>query len=176
MSRSTPCNNSKPSLPFRLMESFYDFNAHDIAGKKRSMNEFRDRVVLVVNTASACGFTPQYKGLQDLHSTYEEKGLSILGFPCNQFGRQESADNPEIQEFCTINYGVTFTLFAKINVNGEDAHPLYKFLKEQLKGTLTNEIKWNFTKFLLDREGKPIKRFPPPTVPIKIEPEIQKLL
>ncbi len=157
-------------------ESFYQFKANSLAGKEISMKSYEGKVVLVVNTASKCGFTPQYEGLEKLYKTYKDKGLVILGFPCNQFGSQEPGTETQIGEFCSVNYGVTFPLFSKVEVNGDDAHPIYKFLKVQLPGNLGNDIKWNFTKFLLDQKGNPVKRYGSTTKPIDISEDIEKLL
>ncbi len=165
--------NAKDS---KSTENFYQFNAKSLQGKDISMKNYEGKVVLIVNTASKCGFTPQYKGLEELYKKYQDKGLVILGFPCNQFAGQEPGNETQISEFCSLNYGVTFPLFSKINVNGKNAHPLYKFLKVQLPGTLGNEIKWNFTKFLLDRKGNPVKRFGSTTKPEDITADIEKLL
>ena len=140
---------------------FYDFEAVKMNGQTIKMEEHKGKVVLVVNTASKCGFTPQLSGLEELYQKYEKDGLIILGFPCNQFAHQDPADNKEISEFCLLNYGVTFPMFEKIEVNGEGAHPIYRFLKEQAHGKLGNEIKWNFTKFLIDRDGNVVERFEP---------------
>jgi len=156
--------------------NFYQFKAVSLAGKETSMKEYAGKVVLVVNTASKCGFTPQYKGLEKLYSEYKEKGLVILGFPCNQFANQEPGSAEEISKFCTLNYGVDFPLFMKIDVNGDKADPLYKYLKAELPGTLGNDIKWNFTKFLIDRKGKPIKRYGSMVKPEDISKDIEKLL
>ena len=156
--------------------SFYDFKAIKMNGQEISMEEYKGKVVLVVNTASKCGFTPQLKGLEALYNKYEQKGLVILGFPCNQFANQDPAENKEISEFCLINYGVTFPMFQKIEVNGKNEHPLYHYLKEQAHGTFGNDIKWNFTKFLIDREGNVRERFAPMKKPESIEKEIQKYL
>jgi glutathione peroxidase len=156
--------------------NFYQFNAKSLQGKDILMNSYEGKVVLIVNTASKCGFTPQYEGLQNLYKTFNDKGLVILGFPCNQFASQEPGSAEEISKFCTLNYKVTFPLFSKIEVNGENAHPLYKYLKTVIPGTLGNEIKWNFTKFLLDRHGKPIKRYAPTTEPKDITADIERLL
>jgi len=155
---------------------FYDFNATAIDGREIPMEEYKGKVVLVVNTASKCGLTPQFKELEELYQKYKNEGFEILGFPCNQFANQESGSNEEIQEFCQINYGVTFTMFEKIEVNGENAHPLYKYLKDEKSSLLGKEIKWNFAKFLIDREGNVYKRYSPTTVPIKLDKEIAKLL
>lgn len=156
--------------------NFYQFNAASLQGKDISMEEYKGKVVLVVNTASKCGFTPQYEGLEALYKKYSSKGLVILGFPCNQFASQEPGNAEEISKFCTLKYGVTFPMFAKIEVNGDNAHPLYKYLKKTLPGTITNEIKWNFTKFLLDRNGNPVQRYAPTVKPEDITADIEKLL
>ena len=159
-----------------MKQNFYEFKATSLQGKEVSMESYKGKVVLIVNTASKCGFTPQYEGLEKLYKDYKDKGLVILGFPCNQFGKQEPGSEKEISEGCLINYGVSFPMFSKIDVNGTNAHPLYKFLKSELKGTITNGIKWNFTKFLLDKNGNPVKRFAPTTVPDKLRSDIEKLL
>jgi glutathione peroxidase len=156
--------------------NFYQFTARSLQGKDISMDSYRGKVVLIVNTASKCGFTPQYKGLEELHQTYKDKGLVIIGFPCNQFGNQEPGSDTDISEGCLINYGVSFQMFSKIEVNGENAHPLYKFLKNKVPGFLGKKIKWNFTKFLIDKTGKPVKRFSPATVPEKLVNDIEALL
>lgn len=156
--------------------SFYDFSAKGMNGKEVNMNNYRGKVVLIVNTASKCGLTPQFKGLEELYQEYKNSGLEILGFPCNQFANQDSGSNEEINEFCQLNYGVTFTMFEKIDVNGENAHPLYKFLKNESKGVFSKEIKWNFTKFLIDANGNIIKRYAPTTSPLKLKSDIEKLL
>ncbi len=158
------------------MVGFYDLKATSLQGKEISMEDYRGKVVLVVNTASKCGFTPQYEGLQKLYETYKDQGLEILGFPCNQFGKQEPGTADEIGEFCRINYGVTFQMFEKIDVNGDDTHPVYVFLKDQLPGKLGKKIKWNFTKFLIDRDGRPHKRYSSSTKPEKLVREIEALL
>ena len=159
------------------MQTFYDFNATDIIGETKSMSEYKGKVVLVVNVASECGFTPQYKGFQKLYETYREQGLEILAFPCNQFKEQESGTHKEIQNFCNVNYGITFPLFEKIEVNGEKTHPLYVFLKEEATGFMwTKSIKWNFTKFLIDRDGNVISRYGSATKPESIEDDIIRLL
>lgn len=157
--------------------SFYDFEANGLNGEKISMEEFKGKTILVVNTASACGLTPQYKGLEKLYQKYKDKGLVVLGFPCNQFGNQESGTSEEIQEFCQVNYGVSFPMFEKIKVNGSSAHPLFKFLKsKQGGGIFGSKIKWNFTKFLINKNGVPKKRFGPTTIPKDLEKHIEKLL
>ncbi len=159
------------------MATVYDFTVKDIAGKPVPLDRFRGQVLLVVNVASECGFTPQYKGLEALYQRYHARGLDILGFPCNQFGGQEPGTEKEIAQFCELNYGVTFPLFAKIDVNGEAAAPLYKFLKSEKPGLLGSEaIKWNFTKFLVDRDGKPLKRYAPNDTPESLAGDIEKAL
>jgi len=158
-------------------QSFYDFNATKIDGQKVSMSTYKNKVVLVVNVASECKFTPQYEGLQKLFNTYKQEEFIILGFPCNQFREQEKASNKEIQFFCTSNYKVSFDMFEKIDVNGDNAHPLYKYLKKQATGFLwTESIKWNFTKFLIDKRGKVIRRYGSITTPEEIEKDIKVLL
>ncbi len=158
-------------------KSLYEFSALTAAGKEVHMADFAGKVILVVNTASKCGLTPQYEGLEILYKKYKDKGLMILGFPCNQFADQEPGNDEEIQSFCKINYGVSFPIFSKIDVNGKNVHPLFKFLKSSLPGLLGSKIiKWNFTKFLINREGKPVKRFGPQEVPESFEKDIQALL
>lgn len=159
-----------------MKNTFYQFKAISLQGKEISMDEFKGKTVLVVNTASKCGLTPQFEGLEALNQKYKDKGLVILGFPCNQFGNQEPGDEQSISEGCVINYGVSFQMFSKVDVNGENAHPIYKYLKKQLPGFLGSRIKWNFTKFLIDPTGKPIKRFSPTTKPEKIEKYLEKQL
>lgn len=159
------------------MKTFYDFNATSIIGENISMEHYKGKVVLVVNVASNCGFTPQYKGLQELYENHEDNNFTILGFPSNQFGEQEPGTAKEIKTFCTVNFDVTFPLFEKIDVNGENTHPLYKFLKSEATGILWTEgIKWNFTKFLVDKKGKVITRYGSSTKPKDIEADILKLL
>ncbi|MGX7741317.1 glutathione peroxidase [Rhodopseudomonas parapalustris] len=158
------------------MASIYDFTAKSLAGKDVALKQFEGQVLLIVNTASACGFTPQYKGLEALQQTYGPRGFSVLGFPCNQFGAQESGDEAQIAQFCSVNYGVTFPMFAKIDVNGAGAHPLYKFLKDEKGGLLGSAIKWNFTKFLVDRSGRVVSRHAPTTTPEALSKEIETLL
>lgn len=155
---------------------FYEFEAIDINGKNISMSEYKGKVVIVVNTASKCGLTPQYKGLEELYKKYKDQGLEILGFPCNQFAGQEPGEEGEIQSFCELNYGVTFKMFSKIKVNGDDAHPLWKFLKEEQGGLISSAIKWNFTKFLIDRDGNVVERYAPKDSPEKMEEKIVELL
>ena len=159
------------------MASVYDFTAETIAGASKPLSAYRGQVLLIVNTASKCGFTPQYEGLETLHETYAEQGLAVLGFPCNQFGAQEPGDAAEIANFCSLTYDVTFPMFAKIEVNGEGTHPLYRYLKHEAKGVLgTERIKWNFTKFLIDRDGKVVARYAPTAKPEALKPAIEKLL
>lgn len=155
---------------------FYDFKARSLQGEEIDFSDYKGQVVLVVNTASQCGFTPQYEGLQELHEKYQPEGLTILAFPCNQFGKQEPGTADEIARGCLVNYGVSFQVFDKVAVNGAQAHPVFRFLKRQLPGVLGGRIKWNFTKFLLDRDGVPVKRFTPMTKPEKIEQDILNLL
>jgi len=154
----------------------YQFTATNLQGKEINTTIYSGKVVLVVNTASKCGLTPQYEGLEKLYKEYKDKGLVILGFPCNQFGNQEPGSEKEISEGCLINYGVSFPMFAKIEVNGSNAHPIYKYLKNELSGFPGNNIKWNFTKFIIDKKGNPIKRFSPLTKPEKMRSIIEKLL
>jgi glutathione peroxidase len=159
------------------MSSIYDFKVKTIEGKETTLAPYKGKVMLIVNVASKCGYTPQYDGLQTLYEKYHEKGLVILGFPCNQFANQEPGTEEEIQHFCRVNFGVTFPMFSKIEVNGENTPPLYAYLKSEQTGILgTEAIKWNFTKFLVDREGKVVARFGPSTKPNEIEEEIEKLL
>lgn len=155
---------------------FYNFEAKNLQGRNISMSSYKGKTVLVVNTASKCGLTPQFEGLEELYKKYSDDGLVILGFPCNQFANQEPGDEKSISEGCLINYGVTFPMFSKVEVNGENAHPLYKYLKSELKGVLGGKIKWNFTKFLIDANGVPQKRFAPTTTPEKIEKYIKQML
>ena len=159
------------------MASIYDFTARDIDGNERSLTEFRGKALLVVNVASKCGFTPQYEGLEALQKAWSDRGFEVLGFPCDQFGHQEPGDEKDIREFCTLNYGVSFPMFAKIDVNGENAHPLYRWLKAEKKGLLGTEgIKWNFTKFLVDREGQVVERYAPTDTPEKIGKDLPAVL
>ena len=155
----------------------YDLSVKDIKKEDHSLGEYQGKVMLIVNTASKCGFTPQYKGLQALYDQYHVRGLEVLGFPCNQFGAQEPGENEEIASFCELNFGVNFPLFDKVDVNGENAHPLYRYLSEAKPGLLnTKAIKWNFTKFLVDRQGNGVERFAPNTEPKDISAAIEKLL
>ena len=159
------------------MSELYDIPLQTLTGQDTTLGEHRGQVLLIVNTASACGLTPQYEGLQKLHETYAERGLVVLGFPCNQFGEQEPGSHEEIATFCQKNYGVSFPMFAKIEVNGEGTHPLYQALKSAKPGLLGSEkIKWNFTKFLVNREGEVVDRFAPTTAPDKLTKAIEKLL
>ena len=155
---------------------FYDFDAKTLHGKVMKFDNYKNKVVLVVNTASKCGFTPQYAGLEQLYEKYKDQGLVILGFPCNQFGKQEPGSAKEIEQGCLINYGVTFQMFDKVEVNGKGAHPLFNYLKSELPGTFGKKIKWNFTKFLIDQDGHPVKRFASAYKPEKIEKYVQKLV
>jgi len=159
------------------MASLYDLSVDDIKGKPVKLSKYKGKVLLIVNTASECGFTPQYKGLEQLFQKLHGKGLEVLGFPCNQFGAQEPGDEKAIEQFCEINYGVTFPMFAKIDVNGDDASPLFKHLKSAKKGILGSEaIKWNFTKFLVDRDGNVVERYAPKTEPKELENDVRTLL
>jgi glutathione peroxidase len=156
--------------------SFYDYTVKGRAGEDVSLSDYKGKVLLVVNTATGCGFTPQYEGLQKLYDTHKDKGFEVLDFPCNQFANQAPGTNEEIQSFCTLNYGTTFPRFSKIDVNGKNASDLYKFLKKQKGSVLGSSIKWNFTKFLIDREGNVVKRFAPADTPESIESDIVALL
>jgi len=159
------------------MGTIYDFSAQALQGRETPLAEFSGQVLLVVNTASKCGFTPQYEGLEALYRKYSPKGLVVLGFPCNQFGAQEPGDASEIAQFCSRTYDVTFPMFAKVDVNGPSTHPLFEYLKSEEPGVLgTEAIKWNFTKFLVNRKGAVVARFAPTTTPKEIEAEIEKLL
>jgi glutathione peroxidase len=156
--------------------NIYDIQVKDAKGNQVSMKEYEGKVLLIVNTATGCGFTPQYDGLQDLYEAYQDKGFEILDFPCNQFGNQAPGTEEEIGSFCQSRYGITFPMFAKIDVNGEKEDPLFTYLKSQQGGLLGSKIKWNFTKFLVDRNGTVIERFAPTTEPAKIENSIKKIL
>jgi glutathione peroxidase len=158
------------------MAGIYDFSARSLAGEEIPLKQFEGKVLLIVNTASACGFTPQYKGLEVLHQELAPRGFAVLGFPCNQFGGQEPGDAAEIAQFCASNYGITFPMFAKVDVNGDSAHPLFKYLKNQKAGLLGPSIKWNFTKFLVDRSGKVVARHAPTARPESLTREIEVLL
>lgn len=159
-----------------MENNIYEFTAKSIDGKVVSLNEYQGKVILIVNTASKCGFTSQYAGLQNLYETYKDKGFIVLGFPSNQFGSQEPGNEKSIQEFCQVNYGVTFPLFAKIDVNGKNAHPLYKYLTTVKSSLFGSSIKWNFTKFLINRKGIPVERYASITAPKKIAKDIEKLI
>ncbi len=160
-----------------MMTDVYGFAAKSIDGREVSLGDWRDKVLLIVNTASKCGFTPQYEGLEALQKKYGPQGFSVLGFPCNQFGSQEPGDEAEIANFCKLTYDVDFPMFAKVDVNGDAAHPLFKALKKAAPGLLGSEgIKWNFTKFLIDRKGEVVERFAPTTKPEALSGEIEKLL
>ncbi len=156
--------------------NFYDFEALDMRGNPVKLSDYAGKTVLVVNTATQCGLTPQFEGLENLYQKYKSEHFVILGFPCNQFANQEPGDNESIAQTCSINYGVTFPLFGKIDVNGKNAHPLFTYLKDELGGVLTDDIKWNFTKFLIDKNGNPVKRFVPITKPESIEPTVKQVL
>ena len=159
------------------MKDLYNFNVATITGQEQSMSIYKGKVLLIVNVASECGFTPQYEGLQKLYESYHDQGFEILAFPCNQFGGQEPGTPKQIQNFCKVNFGVTFPLFAKIDVNGENTHPLYTYLKDKAPGLMgTKSIKWNFTKFLIDKEGNVINRYGSSTKPEKISKDIEALL
>jgi glutathione peroxidase len=159
-----------------MEKEFYSQSAISLQGKEIGMQTYQGKIVLVVNTASKCGFTPQYGDLETLYQNYKDKGLVVLGFPCNQFGNQEPGTEKDIAEGCLVNYGVTFPMFSKIEVNGDNAHPIYKYLKAKLPGIFGKRVQWNFTKFLIDQNGNPVKRFAPLTKPQKIAKDIEKLL
>jgi len=154
----------------------YDYKVEDNKGNLLDMKQYEGKVLLIVNTATGCGFTPQYNGLQDLYDKYKDKGFEILDFPCNQFGHQAPGDSDEIATFCTMRYGITFQQFSKVDVNGKNEEPLYTYLKKQKNGIMGNNIKWNFTKFLIDSKGNVVERFAPTVEPKKIEEYISKLL
>ncbi len=159
------------------MSALYDISINTIDGKTQSLADYRGKVLLIVNVASRCGFTPQYTGLENLWKTYGKRGLVVMGFPCNQFGAQEPGDEAEIAQFCSLTYDVTFPMFAKLDVNGSDTHPLYEHLKSAAPGLLGIEmVKWNFTKFLVDRDGKVVSRYAPNTAPEELAGDIEKLL
>lgn len=158
------------------MTTLYRFSASTLSGREQSLSEYRGKLLLVVNTASKCGFTPQFAGLERLYSTHSADGLEVLGFPCDQFAGQEFDDAAQIAEFCTLNYGVTFPMFAKVDVNGDDAHPLFAWLRTEAPGPLGDAIEWNFTKFLVDREGRVVRRYAPKVEPSAIEADILALL
>ncbi len=156
--------------------TIYDFTVPTSNGQEQSLADYKGKVVLIVNTASQCGFTPQYEGLEILHNNYSERGLVVVAMPCNQFGAQEPGNNDSIQEFCQLNYGLSFPVMGKIDVNGAAQHPLYRYLTKQAKGLITDSIKWNFTKFLVNREGQVIERFASVTKPDALAKHIEKLL
>ncbi|KIQ95553.1 hypothetical protein LH47_00370 [Anoxybacillus thermarum] len=157
--------------------SIYDFHVRTIQGEEQSLAQYKGTVLLIVNTASKCGLTPQYEQLQQLYDKYKDHGFVVLGFPCNQFGNQEPGSEEDISQFCQLNYGVTFPMFAKVDVNGPNAHPLFTYLTEQAPGVLgTKAVKWNFTKFLVDRKGQVVARFAPTTKPFELEQHIESLL
>ena len=158
------------------MATIYDFKALDNKGKELDFAQFEGKVLMIVNTASKCGFTPQYDGLEALNKKYKDQGLVIIGFPCDQFAHQEPGTDEEIAEFCRLNHGVTFQLMSKIEVNGKNAHPIYEYLKGAAKGTFCNAIKWNFTKFLISRDGQTVKRYAPTVKPEDMEKDIVELL
>ncbi|WP_152656145.1 glutathione peroxidase [Oceanobacillus sp. CFH 90083] len=158
------------------MTNIYDFSVKEMNGEEKSLSDYKEKVLLIVNTASKCGFTPQFEGLQKLYEKYEEQDFEILGFPCNQFGHQDPGADEEIKQFCQQNYGVTFQMFSKIDVKGKNAHPLFDFLTREQKGILGEQIKWNFTKFLIDKDGQVVKRFGPQKNPDMIEQDIKALL
>jgi len=159
------------------MTTAYDFSAKTITGSEQSLSDFKGKVTLLVNVASKCGFTPQYKGLEAIHKQYSGKGFAVLGFPCDQFGHQEPGDEQEIMNFCSLTYDVSFPMFAKIKVNGDDAHPLYKHIKSEATGLLGTEgIKWNFTKFLIGKDGQVVKRYGSMDKPEDIAKDVEKLL
>ncbi|WP_278800820.1 glutathione peroxidase [Marinobacter nauticus] len=158
-------------------ETIYSFSAKDIKGQEVSLDDYRGKVLLIVNTASKCGFTPQFEGLQSLHEELGERGFEVLGFPCNQFMNQDPDNDDAISQFCSLNYGVSFPMFAKIEVNGDGTHPLFRFLKREAKGLMGSEkVKWNFTKFLVNREGQVVRRYAPTAKPADIRADIEKLL
>jgi len=157
--------------------SIYEFNATNIKGEEVNLSDYEGKVLLIVNTASKCGFTPQFEGLENLHKELEDQGLIILGFPCNQFGSQDPGVDEQIEEFCQLNYGVSFPMFSKIEVNGSGAHPLYAYMKKEARGLLGSKtIKWNFTKFLVNRKGQVVERYAPNDKPKSIKADVQKLL
>ena len=159
------------------MSGVYDFEVNRLSGERIGLNEYKGKVLLIVNTASQCGFTPQYAGLEELYGKFKQQGLEVLGFPCNQFGKQEPGDSDEIREFCSLNYGVSFPMFEKIDVNGDAAHPLYRYLKNAAPGFLgSKRVKWNFTKFLVNRDGGVLKRYGSSVKPEQLEAEIEAAL
>lgn len=160
-----------------MSEDIYGFSPLDPSGKAKTLEDYRGQVLLIVNTASKCGFTPQFAGLEELYKQYKDRGFTILGFPCNQFGAQDPGSNGEIMEFCQLNYGVSFPMFGKLEVNGSDADPLFQYLKAEAPGSLgTERIKWNFTKFLINRKGIVEKRYAPTSKPVAIGKDVERLL
>ena len=159
-----------------MNENAYQFNFSQLDGEEISLSQFKGKAILIVNTASFCGLTYHYSGLEKLYQKYKERGLVIIGFPCNQFGKQEPGTSEEIKDFCNLNYDVTFLMSTKVDVNGKNAHPLFKYLKSELKGKLTDSVKWNFTKFLIDRDGIPFKRFSSTVEPEDISASIEEVL
>ena len=160
-----------------MTKNIYEFTCEDSSGQKIELSSYQGKVLLIVNTASQCGFTPQYEGLEKLQQTFSDENFSVLAFPCNQFGGQEPGTNEEITEFCKLNYNNNFPIFSKVDVKGDDAHPLFSFLTREKKGLLgTENIKWNFTKFLVNKEGEPVSRYAPSTTPEKIQSDIENLL
>ncbi|TSB45248.1 glutathione peroxidase [Alkalicoccobacillus porphyridii] len=156
--------------------SVYDFTVKSSKGEEISLSQYEGKALLIVNTATKCGFATQFDGLEKLHQDYADRGFEVLGFPCNQFMNQEPVEDDEMENVCKVNFGVNFPLFARVDVNGSDAHPLYQHLKKSQKGTIGSDVKWNFTKFLVNQQGEVIERFAPTTKPEKIQPEIEKLL
>ena len=160
-----------------IKKNIYNFSCKDNSGNEQNLSDYEGQTLLIVNTASKCGFTPQYTGLEELYAKYKDSGFCILGFPCNQFGDQEPGSAEEIKEFCSLNFGITFPIFDKIEVKGNQAHPLYKFLTSEKKGLLgTESIKWNFTKFLINKTGEPVARYAPNTTPDKIAKDIEEII
>lgn len=159
-----------------MLMSVFDYNATTIQGVEKPLEDYKGKVLLIVNTASECGFTPQFEGLQNLYEEYKDRDLEVLGFPCNQYGKQDPGENSEIEEYCKINYGVTFQMFDKVDVKGDNAHPLFTYLTSEAKGMVTKEIKWNFTKFLINKDGEVVDRYAPQTKPDKITGDIEALL
>ena len=160
-----------------MTKNIYEFSCEDSSGQTIDLSDFKGKTLLIVNTASQCGFTPQYEGLEKLQNSYSSEVFSVLAFPCNQFGGQEPGTNEQITEFCSLNYGNTFPIFSKIDVNGENAHPLFNFLTSEKKGLLgTQKIKWNFTKFLINKDGEPVNRYGSSTTPEQIQSDIEKLI
>jgi glutathione peroxidase len=175
----SPLRNPSPDQrgAAAMTKSIYDFRAATISGMEQPLADYKGKAMLIVNTASKCGFTPQFEGLEKIHQKFADKGLAVLGFPCNQFGSQDPGSNGEIESFCQLNYGVSFPMYAKIDVNGPATHPLFDHLKNEAPGILgSRSIKWNFTKFLVNKSGQVVKRYPPQTKPAEIEKDIAALL